>query len=63
MQFILAGSQMIFGHDVFDWTAEELKAWQEAMIVLIERALGAAPGSIAHAIQQALFHEAQRGMS
>jgi AcrR family transcriptional regulator len=63
MQFILAGSQMIFGHDVFDWTAEEMKARQEAMMVLIERALGAAPGSIARAIQRALLREARRGMA
>jgi AcrR family transcriptional regulator len=63
MQFILAGSQMIFGYGVFDWTAEELKARQEAMIVLIERALGAALGSISVAIQQALIREAQRAMS
>jgi AcrR family transcriptional regulator len=59
MQFILAGSQMIFGQDAFDWTPEELRARHEAMIVLIERALGAAPGSISLAIQQALLHEAQ----
>jgi AcrR family transcriptional regulator len=63
MQFILAASQMIFGQGAFDWTPEELKARHEAMIVLIERALGAAPGSISLAVQQALFHEAQRGTS
>jgi len=62
MQFILAGSQMIFGQDAFDWTPEEMKARNEAMIVLIERALGAAPGSILLAIQQALFHETQKGL-
>jgi hypothetical protein len=61
MQFILAGGQMIFGHDVFAWTAEEMKARQEAMILLMERALGAAPGSIARAIQRALLREARRG--
>ena len=53
VQFLLAGSQMIFGQDAFDWTPEELKARHEAMIVLIERGLGAVPGSIL-TIQQAL---------
>ena len=48
VQFLLAGSQTIFGRDAFDWTPEELKARHEAMMVLIERGLGAAPGSIAN---------------
>jgi AcrR family transcriptional regulator len=53
VQFLLAGSQVIFGHDAFDWTPGEFKARHQAMILLIERGLGAAPGSIS-LIEQAL---------
>lgn len=62
VQFLLAGSQMIFDRDAFDWTPEELIARHEAMILLIERGLGAAPGSIS-LIEQALKQEIQRSIS
>lgn len=62
VQFLLAGSQVIFDHDAFDWPPEELIARHEAMILLIERGLGAAPGSIAQ-IEQALKQEIQRSIS
>jgi len=58
VQFLLAGSQVIFGKDGFDWTPEELKARNEAMILLIERGLGAAPGSIS-LIQRAVNRDTQ----
>ena len=62
VQFLLAGSQIIFDRDAFDWTPEELIARHEAMILLIERGLGAAPGSIS-LIERALNHEIQRSIS
>jgi hypothetical protein len=61
VQFLLAGSQMIFDRGAFDWTPEELIARHEAMILLIERGLGAAPGSIS-LIEQALKQEIQRSI-
>ena len=62
VQFLLAGSQVLFDRDAFDWTHEELNARHEAMILLIERGLGAAPGSIS-LIEQALKLEIQRSIS
>ncbi len=46
-QFILAGSLFLFGEGVFPWTPEEKAERQIAMITLIERGLGAEPGSLA----------------
>lgn len=63
VQFLLAGSQVIFGQGAFDWTPKEFKALHDAMILLIERGLGAAPGSIL-LIEQALNrHAAIEGTS
>lgn len=45
VQFILAGSSLMFGHGVFNWTPEEEVARTKAMLTLIERSLGAAVGS------------------
>lgn len=47
VQFILAGSLSLFGHGVFNWTPEEEATRMQAMLILIERAFGAAPGSFA----------------
>jgi AcrR family transcriptional regulator len=58
VQFLLAGSQVIFDQDAFAWTPDEFTARHQAMILLIERALGAAPGSIS-LIEQALNRNPQ----
>ncbi|HXQ10782.1 MAG TPA: TetR/AcrR family transcriptional regulator [Caulobacteraceae bacterium] len=55
-QFVLAGSLFLFGEGVFDWTPEEAVARIRAMVTLVERALGAAPGSFEGLLQDAL-HE------
>ncbi|MBE0150269.1 TetR/AcrR family transcriptional regulator [Serratia fonticola] len=47
VQFILAGSLFLFGHQMFSWTPEEQAARMQAMLLLIERAFGAAAGSFA----------------
>jgi AcrR family transcriptional regulator len=47
VQFILAGSLFLFGHQMFSWTPEEQAARMQAMLLLIERAFGAATGSFA----------------
>lgn len=47
VQFILAGSLFLFGHQMFDWTPEEQAARMQAMLLLIERAFGAVAGSFA----------------
>ncbi|MFN3066665.1 TetR/AcrR family transcriptional regulator [Serratia sp. J2] len=47
VQFILAGSLFLFGHQMFSWTPEEQAARIQAMLLLIERAFGAAAGSFA----------------
>jgi AcrR family transcriptional regulator len=59
MQFILAGSQMLFGHDAFNWTAEELAARQQAMVTLVGRTLNATPVTM-QAILQSIDKHAQR---
>ena len=46
VQFILAGSLFLLGHDHFCWNKQEHAARQQAMLVLIERALGAQAGSL-----------------
>ncbi|TQI79390.1 TetR family transcriptional regulator [Serratia fonticola] len=50
VQFVLAGSLFLFGHQTFNWTPEEEAARMQAMLLLIERAFGAAPGSFAAAL-------------
>lgn len=47
VQFILAGSLFLFGHQMFSWTPEEQAARMQAMLLLIERAFGAVAGSFA----------------
>ncbi|WP_199062235.1 TetR/AcrR family transcriptional regulator [Serratia sp. ASV30] len=47
VQFILAGSLFLFGHQMFSWTPEEQAARMQAMLLLIERAFGATAGSFA----------------
>ncbi|CAM4075104.1 TetR/AcrR family transcriptional regulator [Serratia silvae] len=47
VQFILAGSLFLFGHQMFSWTPEEQAARMQAMLLLIERAFGAVTGSFA----------------
>ena len=47
VQFILAGSLFLFGHQTFHWTPEEASARMQSMLLLIERAFGATPGSFA----------------
>ncbi|WP_421081636.1 TetR/AcrR family transcriptional regulator, partial [Serratia fonticola] len=47
VQFILAGSLFLFGHQMFSWTPKEQAARMQAMLLLIERAFGAAAGSFA----------------
>jgi hypothetical protein len=47
VQFILAGSLFLFGHQTFNWAPEEEAAHMQAMLLLIERAFGAKPGSFA----------------
>ncbi len=50
IQFILAGSLFLFGEGIFQWTAEEEAARTQAMLILIERAVGAAENSFALAL-------------
>ena len=46
VQFILAGSLFLFGHDHCPWNEQEKAERQVAMFILIERALGAKADSI-----------------
>lgn len=46
VQFILAGSLFLLGHDIFPWTEQEEANHQQAMFVLIERALGTKAGAL-----------------
>ncbi|MFC0226948.1 TetR/AcrR family transcriptional regulator [Serratia aquatilis] len=57
VQFILAGSMFLFGHQTFNWTPEEEAARMQAMLLLIERAFGAAPGSFAEVLGATLQGE------
>lgn len=54
IQFILAGSLFLLGHGIFNWSAEQEAARTQAMLILIERALGAATGSFAEALGHSL---------
>jgi AcrR family transcriptional regulator len=44
VEFILAGSQFLFGEGIFNWSAEQQRIRKKAMITLIERAFAAKPG-------------------
>ncbi|ROP49430.1 TetR family transcriptional regulator [Enterobacter sp. BIGb0383] len=55
IQFILAGADFLLGENTFNWTPEEKLARFEAMFKLIERALGAAPNTVAPALQKCLL--------
>ncbi|WP_392564278.1 TetR/AcrR family transcriptional regulator [Orbus wheelerorum] len=52
IQFILAGSLFLFGESVFNWTKQEELARKQAMLVLIERTLGAKPGAMMMLLEQ-----------
>lgn len=55
IQFILAGSQLLFGYGVFNWTPAEETARKVAMLTLIERAFAAPPGSFAALMSEKLI--------
>ena len=52
IQFILAGADFLMGENVFNWTPDEQIARLRAMLILIERALGAAPDTLAPILGQ-----------
>lgn len=52
IQFILAGSLFLFGESVFNWTKQEELARKQAMLVLIERTLGAKQGAMMMLLEQ-----------
>lgn len=54
IQFILAGSEYLLGHDIFNWTPEEEIIKVKALMTLIERALGAAPGVLSSGLSQSI---------
>lgn len=54
MQFILAGADSLLGHNAFNWTPAQQHARLQAMLILIERALGAAAGSVVPALMRCL---------
>lgn len=56
MQFILAGADFLFGENTFSWTLEEKMARFEAMLTLIERALGATPGTVVPALRNSMMN-------
>lgn len=60
-QFVLAGQLFLFGEGVFNWSPQEEAARTRAMITLVERALGAAAGSLDGLLQDALQDSAARG--
>lgn len=60
VQFVLAGQLFLFGDGVFNWSPLEEEARTRAMITLVERALGAAPGSLDGLLQDALQDGATR---
>lgn len=60
IQFILAGSDMLFGEGMFFWTFEEEIARMKAVLILIERALGAKPGLFSPLIDTILNHHDKR---
>jgi AcrR family transcriptional regulator len=51
VQFILAGSQFLFGEGVFNWTPAEAAARTRAMQAIIERALCAPAGSFGFLVE------------
>lgn len=53
VQFILAGSLFLFDEESFRWSGAEALARLTAMVTLSERALGAAPGSLADLLNDA----------
>lgn len=55
IQFILAGADFLLGENTFNWFPEDKLARIQAMLKLIERALGAAPGTVAPPLQKALM--------
>lgn len=55
IQFILAGADFLMGENVFNWTPDEQVARLRAMLILIERALGAAPDTLAPILGQHLM--------
>lgn len=60
VQFVLAGQLFLFGDGVFNWSPLEEEARTRAMITLVERALGAAAGSLDGLLQDALQDGATR---
>lgn len=52
IQFLLAGSQFMFDASLFKWTPEELAARTRAMQAIVERSLGAEPGSFAFLLER-----------
>ncbi|AKJ41233.1 TetR/AcrR family transcriptional regulator [Pragia fontium] len=56
VQFILAGSLFLFGHGIFNWTSEEEATRIQAMLLLIERAVGARSGALTEALSSVLQH-------
>lgn len=54
VQFILAGSQCLFGEGTFNWSAAEEQARKQAMLTLIERTFAAEPGSLSAVLQTVL---------
>ncbi len=54
IQFILAGSQFLMGQGIFNWTPQEEMLRLQAMLILIERALGAAPNSVVPVLGESL---------
>ncbi|MCX7709933.1 MAG: TetR/AcrR family transcriptional regulator [Clostridia bacterium] len=45
VQFLLVGSQFLFEHVLFNWSAEEIQNRAKAMATIIERSLGAEKGT------------------
>jgi len=54
VQFLLAGQAMLLGGGRLVWSAEEYAARLTATLTTIERALGAAPGTLAPRLAEAL---------
>lgn len=52
IQFLLAGSQFMFDASLFKWTPEEVAARTRAMQAIVERSLGAEPGSFAFLLER-----------
>lgn len=52
IQFIIAGADFLLGENILNWTPDEQIARLRAMLILIERALGAAPDTLAPILGQ-----------